>query len=208
MADALLQIEIACPAGLSFQPMWRVRALSKQCAFLAAFVYIFLDIFRGFLCSEVCLHIALCSIVPSLFLERTYFHNQRMRWELSALVSNQIFFVHRGESAQLFLCVLFYSNNEHSIFSSSILRLAVVRRSLHCNVRRLLLRSSHLLLTSSTARRITSASVMPSLRACLVIQACCEAVRTIWRWMPLVMISPFKANNEANINVYCEAVKC
>lgn len=65
----------------------------------------------------------------------------------------------------------------------------------------------HLLRTSSTARRITSASVIPSFVACFKIHACWDAVRTICRWMPLVMAGPFKVANRANIHAYCGAVK-
>jgi hypothetical protein len=73
--------------------------------------------------------------------------------------------------------------------------------------KRVLRPSDHLLRTSSTARRITSASVIPSFVACLSIQACWDAVRTICRWMPLVMFGPFQVVNGANIHTYYKAVK-
>jgi hypothetical protein len=65
----------------------------------------------------------------------------------------------------------------------------------------------HLLLTSSIARRITSASVSPSLVACFTTHACWDAVSTICRWTPLVTVSPFLVANRANIHVYCGVVK-
>lgn len=65
----------------------------------------------------------------------------------------------------------------------------------------------HFVLTSSIARRITSASVMPSLVACFTIHACWEAVRTIWRWMPFIG-SSFRVANSTSLPVYCIGVKC
>lgn len=90
------------------------------------------------------------------------------------------------------------ANNDENLFVYVRKYLRIPRTSLF---------PSYLLLTSSTARRITSASVIPSLVACFKIHACWEAVRTICRWMPLVMFSPFKVANRANIHVYCEIVK-
>jgi len=67
-------------------------------------------------------------------------------------------------------------------------------------------KASYLLLTSSTARRITSASVMPSFVACLTIHACWEALKTIWRWIPFIGNS-FAVANNARLQLYWSFVK-
>lgn len=60
--------------------------------------------------------------------------------------------------------------------------------------------------TSSIARRITSASVMPSLWAWLTIHLCWDWVRTICRWMPFTGTSCL--DERTSNNMYCGVVKC
>lgn len=64
----------------------------------------------------------------------------------------------------------------------------------------------YLLRTSSTARRITSASVIPSFVACLTIHACWEALKTICRWTPFIENS-CSVDNETRLQPYWNLVK-
>jgi hypothetical protein len=66
-------------------------------------------------------------------------------------------------------------------------------------------KSSYFVLTSSTARRITSASLIPSFLACACIHLCWSAVRTIMRWMPFIRTSSVEFTSPS---MYYEIVKC
>ncbi len=57
----------------------------------------------------------------------------------------------------------------------------------------------HFDLTSSIARRITSASVMPSFIACVMIHLCWDFVSTIPRWIPAVMIDSCSVDNRTRL---------